>query len=114
MGVPLEPDLTSEERQAVALALSQFNRRLFFECHETLEKVWLRLQAPARNFVQGLIQVSVGFHHLDRGNRVGAKRTFARAWHRLEGCPAQYLGFDVAHERALIHSLLQNLDDKES
>jgi Domain of unknown function (DUF309) len=49
------------------------NHGLFFEVHELLEPVWFRAAEPARTALQGLIQVAVAFHHLENGNREGAR-----------------------------------------
>lgn len=106
---PEEPELSDDERRAVARAAAQFNRGLYFECHETLEGVWVRLRGPSRDFFQALIQVSVGFHHLGRGNRKGALGTLTRAVGRFEAYPDRYLGFDVAAERMRLRSLLSAL-----
>ena len=54
---------------AAALA----NHGLFVEVHELLEPVWFRAAEPARTALQGLIQIAVGFHHLENGNREGAR-----------------------------------------
>jgi hypothetical protein len=55
--------------RAAALA----NHGLFFEVHELLEPVWFQATEPARTALQGLIQIAVGFHHLENGNREGAR-----------------------------------------
>lgn len=114
MQVQAEAELTREDRVAVERAVAQFNRGLFFECHEILEDVWNRVRGPSRDFLQGLIQVSVGFHHLERGNRVGALRTFAKAQARLGAYPARYLGFDVAGERVRLEDLRKTLEAAKS
>ena len=106
---PVEPELTSEQRLALARGVAQFNLGLYFECHETLEEMWSGLRGPARDFFQGLIQVSVGFHHLGRGNRVGALKTFTRALGRFEPYPPRYLGFDLEAERVRLQALLAAL-----
>jgi hypothetical protein len=49
------------------------NHGLFFEVHELLEPVWFRAPEPTRTALQGLIQVAVAFHHLENGNREGAR-----------------------------------------
>lgn len=113
MQVPVEPELTSEQRLALARGVAQFNRGFHFECHETLEEVWSGFRGPARDFFQGLIQVSVGFHHLGRGNRAGALKTFARALGRFEPYPPRYLGFDLAAERLRLQALLAALKGEE-
>ena len=109
MQVPVEPELTSEQRLALARGVAQFNRGLYFEAHEILEAVWSGLRGPSRDFFQGLIQVSVGFHHLGRGNRAGALKTFTRALGRFESYPARYCGFDLEAERLRLQTLLAAL-----
>lgn len=49
-----------------------FNHHLFFEVHEILEAQWRVEHDPVRLFLQGLIQVAVAFHHLERRNFRGA------------------------------------------
>lgn len=103
-------ELMQDDRVAYEQAVDQFNRGRFFDCHETLEGVWVRVRGPSRDFFQALIQVSVGFHHLGMGNRVGALRTFAKARARFEVYPDRYLGFDVAGERARLEALREALE----
>jgi DUF309 family protein family protein len=66
---PDRDDMTRLLDRAAALA----NHGLFFEVHELLEPVWFRATEPARTALQGLIQIAVGFHHLENGNREGAR-----------------------------------------
>lgn len=69
---PLDPtDAPLGSVLAVAAAL--FDAGLFFEVHELLEPVWFQATEPARTALQGLIQIAVGFHHLENGNREGAR-----------------------------------------
>jgi uncharacterized protein len=75
--------------------IDEFNRRAFFECHETLEALWIREQRPVRELYQGIIQVGVGFYHVERGNYVGAVRTMRRGLDRLRGLPALCNGVAV-------------------
>jgi len=89
------PALSSEERHLYEAGVEQFNERLFFECHDTLEELWTGLRGPSRDFFQGLIQVAVGFHHLGNGNRVGAERLMGRALERLAGYPDRYAGLEL-------------------
>ena len=94
-GVP-EPELSAEEREALARGLAQFNDGLFYECHDTLEEVWSGVRGPSRDFFQGLIQVAVGFYHLGNGNRAGAERLLRRALARLSRYPGRYAGVALA------------------
>ena len=66
----LEPPSGAPE--ALAKAVDQFNKGLFWECHETLEEVWLRTPYPLRFFYHAVIKAAVGFHHVSRHNRRGA------------------------------------------
>jgi len=66
---PDRDDMTRLLDRAAALA----NHGLFFEVHELLEPVWFQATEPARTALQGLIQIAVGFHHLENGNREGAR-----------------------------------------
>jgi len=43
--------------------IAEFNARQFFECHETLEKIWLEEPGEIRRLYQGILQIGVGFYH---------------------------------------------------
>jgi predicted metal-dependent hydrolase len=53
-------------------ALGEFNRGCWFECHETLEDLWVGEQGELRDFYQGMLQVAVALHHWRNGNFGGA------------------------------------------
>lgn len=105
-----EPTLSAEERAALALGLAQFNERLFFECHDTLEEVWAGLRGAPRAFFQGLIQASVAFYHLGNGNRAGAVSLLRRSLGRLERYPGRYLGVELDPLRAALGAWLRGLE----
>lgn len=63
---------TGSVDRALEQAACLFNEGLFFEVHEILETVWLTQQEETRLLLQGLIQIAVGFHHLERRNLMGA------------------------------------------
>jgi hypothetical protein len=58
--------------RALEEAAYLFNEGLFFEVHEVLEAVWLTQGEGIRLLLQGLIQIAVGFHHLENRNLRGA------------------------------------------
>lgn len=64
--------------------IAEFNRREFYDCHETLEKVWQEYQGPDRELIQGIIQVAVGYYHLLKDNSVGALKLLKRGLGRIE------------------------------
>jgi predicted metal-dependent hydrolase len=110
VAAPAEPVLSAQERAAFAAGLAQFNDRLFFECHDTLEEVWSGLRGAPRDFFQGLIQASVAFYHLGNGNRGGARSVLARSLGRLERFPARYGGVELEPLRAALRAFLGALE----
>jgi len=53
-------------------AIREFNGREWFECHETVEDLWIGSEGEVRDFYQGIIQVAVALHHWRNGNFGGA------------------------------------------
>ena len=64
--------------------IEEFNRGLFFECHDTLEELWIETVGEDRLFLQGLIQVSVGFYHYFNRNFKGSASQFSKGLQKLE------------------------------
>ena len=83
-------------KAALQLGIEQFNRREFFECHETLEALWMEEPGDVRKLYQGVLQVGVAFHHLLRGNYRGAVALLDRGVARLQPFAPECLGIDVA------------------
>jgi predicted metal-dependent hydrolase len=78
-------------------AFEQFNRGLYWEQHETLERVWrAETDTSIRNFYKGVIQVGVGFHHITRHNYVGVMKVLARGINYLKPYAPECYGVDVA------------------
>jgi hypothetical protein len=124
--VPVTLELTSPGRSGDAGKISPVERawsprtrrfsawrrgvhRPLLRGHDTLEDVWNGVRGPSRDFFQGLIQVSVGFHHLTRGNLAGAESLFRKALGRLEKYPDTYFGFDLGGHRAEIRGWLERV-----
>ena len=53
-------------------AIREFNGREWFECHETVEELWIGETGEIRDFYQGIIQIAVALHHWRNGNFGGA------------------------------------------
>jgi predicted metal-dependent hydrolase len=71
--------------RALADAAMLFDAGLFFEVHELLEPFWLAATGEARQALQGLIQVAVGYQHRANGNLAGARALLADGVARLRG-----------------------------
>jgi predicted metal-dependent hydrolase len=88
-------------RKGVAL----FNDRRFWHAHEAWEEIWLTAESDTKEFLQGLIQLSAAYHHLERGTLRGAVRLFDAAIERLSTAEDTRCGIALAGllERALRH-----------
>ena len=87
--------MTTPLERALVDAARLFRGRRFYEAHEVLEDVWRTLTGERRVFVQGLIQIAVGFHHLRRGKPASAVTLFARGRAKLVAHAAQACGVAV-------------------
>jgi predicted metal-dependent hydrolase len=93
---PKEPALSEEDLCALRRGVSEFNRGYFFECHDTLEDAWSGIRGDARDFFQGLIQVSVGLYHWRNANAGGAVTMLERGLRRLSRYGSSYCGMELA------------------
>jgi uncharacterized protein len=75
---------------SLAEGLRLYEAGEFFAAHEAWETVWLRAQEPEKMFLQGLIQVTAAFHHLQRNNLHGTALLLQAALGRLERYPARF------------------------
>ncbi len=78
-------------------AIEEFNLGQYWQCHETLEAIWLPERYPLRLFYHGLIKAAVGLLHLQRRNRHGALVKLSDAQYTLSPFPSQYMGIDTAN-----------------
>ncbi len=97
-------------RGALADGLRLYDAGEFFAAHEAWESVWLEAQEPDKTFLQGLIQVTAAFHHLQRNNRLGTALLLQAALHRLERYPARFGGVSVSLLCSDIRQRLQALE----
>ena len=95
---------------ALGEGLRLYDAGEFFAAHEAWESVWLLAREPEKTFLQGLIQVTAAFHHLQRDNRLGTTRLLRAALGRLERFPAYFGGISVDLLRNDIRTWLQVLD----
>ena len=89
-------DCQAEATAALRLGIEQFNQGLFFEQHETLEDAWIEESGRVRYLYQGILQVGVGFYHLQRGNYRGATALLRRGIGYLAPFAPACLEVDVA------------------
>ena len=84
-----------DKQAALKKGIQEFNSGDYFECHETLEDVWMIEVGPDRPFYQGLLQLSVGCFHLLNRNYVGAASQWSKAYAKLIAFGDQHLGVEL-------------------
>jgi len=97
---------------ALRKAALLFNHHLFFEVHEVLETQWRVEHDPPRLFLQGLIQVAVAFHHLERRNFRGAVSLLHDGLEKIMPYRPAFLGVELQEFVARLiacHEELQRL-----
>jgi predicted metal-dependent hydrolase len=95
--------LETPEYQA---ALSLWARGEYWEVHEALEPLWLRLSGPERQLTQGIILLAAALHKA-KTSPSGGWRNFHKALKHLETLPAIHRGIEVAK---LIEEVKQALE----
>ena len=64
--------------------IEQFNRGEFFECHETLEEIWLEEHGEDRQLYQGIIQIAAGYFKWEQGVLIGAIKLWRSGLEKIE------------------------------
>lgn len=57
---------------AVLRAFGEFNRGDWYDCHETLEDLWIGSEDEPRWFYQGILQIAIALLHWSNGNYGGS------------------------------------------
>ena len=68
----------------------------YFDAHEELEDEWREAPTEERDFLQGLVHVTVAWYQAGRGNRPGCERQLAKARRRLGPYAPAHRGVEVA------------------
>jgi len=87
------PELPPDE---LLLAIRQFNNSDWFECHETLEGLWMGEHGVMRSFYQGILQISVALHHWRNGNFAGTMSLLKSGVDHLSNTHPVCMQVDVA------------------
>ena len=95
----------------VIKGIEEFNNGEFYECHEYLEEAWMREPGRIRFLYQGILQVGVGFYHLNNGNWRGTTGLLRNGTVRLKEFEPATLGIDVARLVRECNQCLQELEE---
>ncbi|OGP30169.1 MAG: hypothetical protein A2038_03660 [Deltaproteobacteria bacterium GWA2_57_13] len=91
--------------------IEQFNRGEFFECHETLEEIWLEEHGEDRQLYQGIIQIAAGYFKWEQGVLIGAIKLWRAGLAKIEVYPPDHLGIGLA---AFVEGVRKNLAEIEA
>ena len=91
--------------------IDEFNQQLFFECHETLEEIWLEERGEDRKFYQGIIQIAAGYFKLQQGVPAGGIKLWRMGLEKIDAYSPVYLGVELASFSAAVK---RNLDELET
>ena len=90
--------------------IDEFNQRLFFECHETLEEIWQEDHGTDRKFYQGIIQIAAGYFKWQQGVPAGAIKLWRMGLEKIEPYGPAHLGINL---EAFVEAVKGNLTELE-
>ncbi|WP_404789823.1 DUF309 domain-containing protein [Altericista sp. CCNU0014] len=87
----------------------EFQQGRFYECHDTLEALWIEAQEPDKTFFQGILQIAVACYHLGNQNWRGAVILLGEGVRRLSPYQPEYANIDVNYLLDTSSDLLDQL-----
>ncbi len=102
-----EQSLMVDPRLGEAIRL--FNAQQWYACHDGFEELWHETQGPLRKVLQGILQIAVAHHHLERGNSRGAMVLLGEGLGRLHGQGPVQLGLQLDPLRSSAQARLRAL-----
>jgi hypothetical protein len=91
--------------------IAQFNQGAFYDCHDTLEAVWMVAPTGEKPFYQGILQIAVGLYHLSNHNWRGAAILLGEGSRRLEAYESEFHRVNVSDLLDRADLWLQTLHD---
>jgi CheY-like chemotaxis protein len=100
--------------ERAARGVSLHNTRDFFEAHEELELAWMEAPEHEGYLYRALLQVTVAFLHIERGNLRGGRKMLLRVRQWLDPLPDACRGVDITDLRSTVEHLREVLDRASS
>lgn len=89
--------------------LEKFNRGEYFEAHDLLELAWMEDDTPGRDLYRAILQVSVAYYQILRGNYNGALKMFLRVRKWIDPLPDICRGINIEKLRTEVNEINQVL-----
>ena len=89
--------------------LDSFKEHQFYDAHEYWEDLWSDYRLVDAKFVQGLIQLAVGYFHISNNNKNGARGLLNKCIPKLIEYRPEYRGIDIENILVAIDDTLKFL-----
>ena len=91
-----------------------FNRKSFYDAHESWENLWTEYNLDDALLIQGLIQLSVAYFHITNLNLKGSKNLFNKCIPKLEKYRENLRGIDINEIINTAELALDNINSIEN
>lgn len=92
-------------------AIDHFNNADFFSAHDSFEEIWMECRTGEKEFLQGLVQLSVGMFHLISGNLKGAVSQLRKSIEKLDKFSPKISKIDVFYVVSKSKNLIFEIED---
>ena len=93
--------------------LNAFENHEFYDAHEFWEDLWSDYRLPDAKFIQGLIQLSVGYFHITNNNRNGALGLLKKSINKFELYKPEYRNINIEHILLQINKSIDAINHME-
>ena len=105
---------TNEEKIKEKLfisGLNAFNNQDYYDAHEFWEDLWSDYILKDSKFIQGLIQLAVGYFHISNSNKNGAIGLLTKSLNKFDLYLPKHRGVDVVYIVNAINKSLIDLNN---
>lgn len=75
--------------------MAEYEKGDYFQAHDIWEELWSDYSRKDRLFIQGLIQLSVSFVHLQNGNLTGARNLLSKCRQKFDNYSGNQRGINM-------------------
>ena len=93
--------------------LNAFENHQFYDAHEYWEDLWSDYRLVDAKFIQGLIQLSVGYFHISNSNKNGARGLLNKCIPKLIEYRPEYRNIDIENILTSVNKTLEYLEKIE-
>ena len=102
------PDNNRIKEELFLSGIEAFNVSEYYEAHEFWEDLWSDFILSDKKFIQGLIQLSVGYFHITNNNKNGAISLLSKSRPKFELYLPVCRGLNVSY---ILNSINKSIED---